>query len=137
MLSRCQGLLKDRHATERLLRCWGGHAGLDLKATQASIIQMLQVATCWYQLQLNSHTCHTYALGGQDNLNMSTVAHRGLETSGRCPEAVYGVHTYCGLIRKSRKCIPAALRTFSRLGLAADCKEKADTLRICLLEILP
>ncbi|KAK9864764.1 hypothetical protein WJX84_007393 [Apatococcus fuscideae] len=42
MLSRCQGLLKDRHATERLLRCWGGHAGLDLKATQASIIQMLQ-----------------------------------------------------------------------------------------------
>ena len=44
MLAKCQLLLKDRHSTERLLRCWGGHAGLDLKATQASIIKLLQVA---------------------------------------------------------------------------------------------
>lgn len=43
MLVKCQALLKDRHSSERLLRCWGGHAGLDLKATQASIIQLLQV----------------------------------------------------------------------------------------------
>ena len=43
MVVKCQALLKDRHSSERLLRCWGGHAGLDLKATQASIIQLLQV----------------------------------------------------------------------------------------------
>lgn len=43
MMSKCQVLLKDRHSSERLLRCWGGDAGLDLKATQASIIQLLQV----------------------------------------------------------------------------------------------
>ncbi|KAK9834580.1 hypothetical protein WJX74_005106 [Apatococcus lobatus] len=45
MLAKCQALLKDRHSAERLLRCWGGHAGLDLKATQASIIQLLQEYT--------------------------------------------------------------------------------------------
>ncbi len=43
MLAKCQVLLKDRHSSERLLRCWGGHAGLDLKATQASIMKLLQV----------------------------------------------------------------------------------------------
>ena len=59
MLAKCQALLKDRHCSERLLRCWGGHAGLDLKATQASIIQLLQVPIS-PQCCLHIHPCSLY-----------------------------------------------------------------------------
>jgi hypothetical protein len=39
---RCKLALSGRHAAERLLRCWGAHAGLGVLEIRASLVSMLQ-----------------------------------------------------------------------------------------------
>lgn len=40
--ARCESLLEGRHASERLLRCWGNKEGLDLEGTRGSISSLLR-----------------------------------------------------------------------------------------------